>query len=342
MCADAILPEYEPLLKYDVDCAELVTGWQSADMPLKDALQRMEALALEAQASGNNANYRCAELLLGVMQGYRADLDESSRHFERAQTRFEEASSHRHMIGAILHQGTQYRLQGNSSRACFLFHAAYDAAKELDYMEMLAHAACNEGLMLLSGGQLEDAQAKLEEAYAIATALPTGEQQQELFCEIHHGLASLYCRLEKFDLAWIHALDALTIAHDLEKPLLLGYANRAMAEVLSAISSRPSNAAPTRSSDPDHYFDAASSAFHEVNAEGELARTLYMQALSLADRGNRVRALRVLQQAMILFTRLSMADDAANANEAQIRLLEDVSSSVSRKQATDPKEGRAD
>jgi tetratricopeptide (TPR) repeat protein len=328
MCAaSAVLPEQEPTPEFNNRCTELLQRWQSGDLPFKDAVTRMESLSREAQESKIPANHGRAELLLGVMQGYRANLDVSIRHFERARVLFEQVGNRRRIVGAILNLGESYRLKGNFSRARQLFRAAYEAAEEIGNTETQANAACNEGLMLLSMEHIESARTALEKAYLLAVQGQNSEQQMGLFCEIHHGLASVYVKTGQRDKAWKHAFNALTLARAIEQPLMLGFANRAMGEVLSALGVLPQYADSTLSRDPDDYYRAASEAFQDIKAEGEVARTMYVHALSLAARGRGMTAARKLQQAMIIFTRLGMADDAAKAAHAQMNVLANTSSS---------------
>ena len=66
----------------------------------------------------------------------------------------------------------------------------------------------------------------------------------------------------------------------------------------------------------DHLYQRYSEA-----AEGELAKTMYEHGRSLMRRDKKMPAARKLQQAMVIFTRLGMVDDAAKAAEAQLMVL---------------------
>jgi hypothetical protein len=70
--------------------------------------------------------------------------------------------------------------------------------------------------------------------------------------------------------------------------------------------------------DPDEYFRLAIDVFREMNMEAERARTVFAHARSLAHRGRKTMAVRMLQQVMVMFTDLGMVDDAAKAAQAQI------------------------
>lgn len=98
-----------------------------------------------------------------------------------------------------------------------------------------------------------------------------------------------------------------------------GYANRALAEIISVNPVPPMDKRFVN--DPNVYFQAANDAFLEIHAEGEVARTIYAHALSLLRAGRQMMAARKLQLAMIIFTRLGMVDDAARAAETQLEVL---------------------
>jgi len=131
-------------------------------------------------------------------------------------------------------------------------------------------------------------------------------------------MAVIHLRQGDAKAAWGQALKALEASEKSGKPLQRGYANRIMGEVITELKESPE---PPLPSDPDEYFRTALAAFREINAEAELARTMYAHALSMAARGRRMIAARKLQQVMIIFTRLGMVDDAARAAEAQLSVI---------------------
>jgi tetratricopeptide (TPR) repeat protein len=279
-------------------------------------------MSREAQADGHAANQGRAELLLGVLQGYRANLDASIRHFERARALFEQAGNRPRAIGCILNLGESYRLQGNFTRARQLFRAASDAAREINDASTESIALCNEGQMLLSMDQPESARASLKKAADVAEKIALEDEREELQCEIEYGMARALLKLNDRDGAWKAALESRRLALKYsDQPLLIGIASRGIGEVLTALGSLPPDSDPDLSSDPDTWFHASTEAFQSIKADGEAARTMYAHALSLSERGKGMQAARKLQQAMIIFTRLGMADDAAKAAQAQMKVL---------------------
>ncbi len=322
-------PEFEALVK------DIHRRWESGELPFQDALEQMMRLGREAEANQQPCNQGRVELLLGVMQGYRANLDASIRHFERARDLFERAHNRKRAIGAILNLGESYRLKGDFTRARQLFHTVSEVAVTTGMLDTQAIASCNEGLMLSSMGRCEQARdvllkaAELTERMKAAPSSPEDAHiADEINCELYSGLATVYLRLNDPEEAWRCAIRSYRLAAAMGEPLLIGFANRAMGETLSAIMAMEHDADdtalmidPDLPSDPDDYFRASGEAFQEIKADGEIARTMYVHALSLRARGKGMMAARKLQQAMIIFTRLGMADDAAKAARAQMDVL---------------------
>lgn len=315
-------PDHEPTPEFDSQLVLVFDRWERSELPARDAIARMEAMSREAQADGQAANQGRAELLLGVVQGYRANLDASIRHFERARALFEQAGNRSRALGCVLNLGESYRLQGNFTRARQLFRAASEAAREIGEADTEAIALCNDGLMLLSLDQPENALAVLTKAREIARLITVADDREELECEIEYGLASTHLRLNDAPAAWTHALAARELAGRYpNQPLLAGLANRGLGEVLTALGALPEGSDASLPADADTYFQTSIEAFQSINADGEAARSVFTHALSLAARQQGVSAARKLQQAMIIFTRLGMTDDAAKAAQAQMRVL---------------------
>ena len=315
-------PVQEPTEEFNARLSAIFDKWERNEIPAKDALAQIEAMSQEAQADGHAANQGRAELLMGVLQGYRANLDASIRHFERARALFEQAGNRPRAIGCILNLGESYRLQGNFTRARQLFRAASDAAREVDDPESESIALCNEGQMLVSMDQPESARASLLRAHEVASRITTTDSREELLCEIDYAMTIALIKLKDLPGAWKSALASREMAlRYADQPLLSGLASRAMGEVVTALGTLPADADPALSSEPDTWFHASTEAFQSIKADGEVARTMYAHALSLSARGQGMQAARKLQQAMIIFTRLGMADDAAKAAQAQMKVL---------------------
>jgi hypothetical protein len=142
-----------------------------------------------------------------------------------------------------------------------------------------------------------------------------------MLCEVYHGLAVIFLNDGDVHAAWKKAKLALRTARTINQPLAVGQASRTMGEVLTTLEAPPEDVGGEFSVDPDEHFKASVAAFEELDSEGEVARTLHAHARSLAKRGKRVPAARKLQQAMLVFARLGMVDDAAKAAEAQAEIF---------------------
>jgi len=324
------LPQNEPTPEFNARCIAVLDNWESGSLPFKDAMDQMNTLGQEAKERDCLPDQGRVELLLGIMQGYRANLDASISHFERARNLFERAGNRRRAIMAVLNLGESYRLKGNFTRARQLFRAAYEGAKELGVVETQTIAAYNEALMLHSLGHPESAKNLLEKALQLATGIPDDRMDQriELTCECQAALAEVYLKLNKPAEAWKMCLAAYNLACEIKQPLQMGSVHRSLGEVLTALTFLPNDAPAAMSSEPDDHFRTATEAFQEIKADGEVARTMYVHALSLAERGRSMTAARKLQQAMIIFTRLGMADDAAKAAKAQMEVIANTTQGV--------------
>lgn len=313
-----ILPEFRA--RYNA----IFDQWQNGAVPFAEAAAKIEMLKQEAIVAGHAANQGGTELTLGIMQGLRGNLNESIIRFERALSLFEKVGNRERAATCILNLGESYRLKGNFAQAHHYFHAAYEAAVEQGNVKTQVTALANEGQMFVSLKQFDEARAALEQAYVLCRdswtvddARDEGARKDNL-CEIHHALAELYLDAGQVKPAWEHAKQALKIAQELQLTYRLGFAYRAIAEVLTELGTPDDTSI---SPDPDEHFQSANAAFREVKAEGELAKTMIAHGKSLAKRGKRMAGARKFQQAMVIFTRLGMTDDATKAAEMQLGVL---------------------
>jgi tetratricopeptide (TPR) repeat protein len=182
-----------------------------------------------------------------------------------------------------------------------------------------AMAMVNEGLTLLALNQHEMARKVLHEALAICDRWTENlDQRYSLLCELHHGLTRIYVLEGKLEHAWESAQYTLQFAERALQKMHLGLVYRDFGDILTRIKSAPAN---SLFAEPDEYFQRSLEVFRELNMEAEMARTIYAQALSMAQRGRKTTAARKLQQVMIMFTTLGMVDDAAKAAEAQLTVI---------------------
>jgi tetratricopeptide (TPR) repeat protein len=272
------------------------------------------------RAGQHLANLGRVEILLGVMQGYRGNLNVCIQHFQKARDLFAEVGNDARVLKCDLNLGETYRQKGDFGKARELFQEVYETAARLGDIHTQTMALGNAGQMLLSMKQVADAEATLKDAIALAAQWSPefANNQSGFFCEVHHALSVVYLSGKRMELALEQAQKSLHHARMSRQPMSIGFANRTMGEVMAAFDVIPAELlAEGFSADPGDYFRAALEAFTEIDAQGERARTMHAHAKSLAKQGRRMAAARMLQQAMLTFAELGMVDDSAKAAESQ-------------------------
>lgn len=313
----------EPTPEFERDCMGVIQQWEASTLSFQEAIEKLAALQKQAIADEHLVNQGRTEQLLGYLYHYRGNLDDSIYHNERARSLYNRANNIRRVGIIDLNQGENYRFKGDYNRALTLYQSARRIAQELDDLRSQLSALVNEGLALIALEHYPAALQTFLQALALSEQLPPAESdarkrtEGRLLCEIHHGLAMINLYEGKVLEAVSEAEKALDLANTTGDPILRGFANRTMGEALTEINLSQ----PAGNHDPDVYFREAIEAFKTLNAEAELARTMYVQAKSLAKRGRKSTAVRILQQVMIIFSRLGMVDDAARTAETQLALI---------------------
>lgn len=304
---------------FDARCQAIRQQWQSGDLSFKDAVATLDGYAREAATHNQPHNEGMAHLMLGILQHYRGNLNRSIQHYERARTLFASVDDKLLVTRVDLNLGENYRYKGDFNHALNLYRAAFNMAKEINHIQMQTIAAVNEGLTLSASQRFSSAHR------AFQTALDLSSQWTEelelidsVLCEVYYGLSKTFTEQGDLDAAWDMALESWKIAERNPQPMHIGFAYRTIGRVIAHRGGSPH---PDFSSEPDEYFQAAIDAFKGINAEVEVARTKFAQALAWSAKGHRLPAARLLQQVMVSFTRLGMVGDAARAAEAQGKLL---------------------
>lgn len=303
----------------------VLNAWETNQQNYQDTTTALNDLKQESINAANAVHLAIVENAFGILHGYRANYNQSIVHFEAARRLYQQAGALSQLARSDLNLGESYRLKGNYARARTYFHQAYERAKEHNIRSIQTIALTNEGQMWLTLRSYEKARETL------ARALEQGElpwddpepERQRLNrlgnnCETHYAFVDVLLNQENFVEAWQHARRAHDIAKELNRPMRMGFAQRALGNVITYLKTPPDDGF---SSDPDDYYKQALAAFKEVKAEGEVAKTLFAQGKSLVRRGKRRSAATLFQQAMIIFTRLGMTDDAARAAEAQLDVI---------------------
>jgi tetratricopeptide (TPR) repeat protein len=313
----------EPTPEFNTRCMELLAQWEGGQRPVEEVLATLTQMSQEAHTENHLVDQGRAEQLLAYVYHIRGHLETSIHHNERAHRLFMTAGNERRAGIIELNQGENYRFKGNFSRAVRLFQSAQRIAAKYDSLTAQTIATVNEGLVLVTLKQDKEAYRVLNAGFALADQWPldTDSNRQShgrMLSEIYYGKAVIYLRAGEHQRAWSNAVEALRLANSTGDPILRGYANRTIAEVITALGGVPDD---DYAASPDDYFREAMNAFKELDAQAEIARTMFAQAISLGQRGRRTTAARKLQHVMSIFSQLGMVDDAARAAEAQLGLI---------------------
>lgn len=304
-------------------CDAILTQWKSGSLPFGEAQQRLSDLYYIAEQESRPADQGYTELMRGILQGWRANYSASIDHFERARSFFAQVNNREQAMRCTLNIGEALRQHGSFARARQYFQMANASAREIGHIPMQIVSRSNEAQMLITLKQYAPALKALQECFVLREVdwaqwhLPP-ERKDDSYAEITVACATVQLNLQNYGEAWRYALEALDLAERIRLPLRVGMANRAIGEILTVNADGLREGMPN---DPDEFFQRAIKAFREVNTEGEIAKTMLAQGRSLAARGIRTNAARKLQQAMVVFTRLGMVTDAAEAAELQLKLL---------------------
>jgi tetratricopeptide (TPR) repeat protein len=310
----------EPSPDFNARGLAVIERWQLGELPFQDAVKVLNEMSHEATRSGHHANQGRAEHFLGYLQHYHGNLATSIMHYENARALFSLVGNQKRVATIDLNQGENYRNKGEFSRARRLYRSAYEAATALDDLPVKTMAITNEGLSLISLKNYAGARSALEEGLRLAQNWAADDLNLHvLCCEIHHGLATLDLLEDKPQDAWSHAIESVNFARKGGEAISVGYAARILGDVMTEFNPPPE---PDLPATPDEAYRMATDAFKQVNAEGELGRTLYCHAKSLARRQKRRAASLMFREVMVIFTRLGMTDDAAKAAEAQLKVLQ--------------------
>lgn len=321
-------PEPSVSPEVQTETAKLITEWEEGRKPYEVVIERFKVLIGEAEADKRPNDQAQIEYRWALIEAYRGNYENAIRHFENARDLFIAGGMRRRVIACHLNIGETYRLRGNFTRARQYFRISYEAALELGHREMQVTSRINEAQMLVSLGYHDQAEATLLECYDLASEAfppdpdrdPDRMERARLshMVDITKSLATIYSARRQADLAWRYAREAHLMAYSLHVSMLMGFADRAMGE---AVSLSPNRVEEGVNRDPDYYFQQSIQHLRDVNAEAEIARTLLAQGRSLVGRGKRTQATRKLSQAVAIFSRLGLIDEAARAAEEQLKML---------------------
>ncbi len=304
-------------------CDDLLAQWRTGTLAFAEAQKRLHALRAAAAQDSRPADQGYTELIEGILYGWRDNYTASIEHFEAARSLFAQVNNRELVVRCILNIGESQRQNGSFTRARQYFHMANAAARDIGHIPMQIASRSNEAQMLITLKNYEQAHRALQDCFALRdedwTAWGvTNDRKDDFYVEIDIAAATIALARGRFEEAWRYAFDALDTAQRIGVPQRLGMANRMIGEILSVDAS---GLREGMSDDPDEFFQRAIKSFREISADGEIAKTLMAQGRSLARRGAHSTATRKIQQAMVIFTKLGMVNDAAEAADLQLKLL---------------------
>jgi len=305
---------------FEASCQEIMQAWSQAELSAADALARLGELGKAAEEANQIANQARAEHLIGNVHHTIGNLPTSSACYERARRLYMRVNDRRRMATMDMNMGENYRLKGEFLRARRLYRSAYEVARELNDARLQAMSIVNEGLALISLKEYRAARHALQEGQNLLDGHASSIAEAPfIYCYAHHGLASLELLASNPQSAWEHARLALHYAIQDNQALVIGFAWRTLGDAVSALEPLPAD--PELPDNPDDFYRNALDCFRDIQAEGEIGRTLFHHAKSLAARGKRRPAAQLFREAMVIFTRLGMTEDAARAAEAQLLVV---------------------
>jgi tetratricopeptide (TPR) repeat protein len=313
-------PQVDP--NFQVELNGIVFQWQSSQLAYNDALEAIEQLRQRTIRENVPVHEGLIENSLGIMEGYRSNLSKSTKHFEASRRIYEECGAHSRLGNSLLNIGETHRVRGNFQRARAFFQEAYESAREYNNLGTQAIALANEAQIWCSLRQYDSAYDLLLKADALCQ-YPWQDDEPERMtrarmgceCEVQHAFVDVYLYRQNIEDAVKHAQRGLDLAQRVGDAVIIGTANRAMGNALTALY------AHDQSYNPDDYYRAATNSFNEIKAEGEVGKTLLAQGKSMAERGRKRSAAQLFQRAMEIFTRAGMTNDVAMAAEAQLSVI---------------------
>jgi tetratricopeptide (TPR) repeat protein len=314
----------EPTAEFNERCINLLRQWDTGKISSRELLSQLADLSREATSANHAANQGRVEHLQGYVHHYLGNYNTSIMHYEKARRYYVRAGNRGRIATIDLNQGENYRLKGEFSRALTLFRSAYETSESMQHLPMMSFALTNEGLVLVTVKDYENARAALQRAYDLSVEWDRKvydgvvEEAEALRNEIFLGLAEIELAQNRLSSAWDYACESLRNAQAIEEPRATGLAYRILGDVLTAL---PAPVDPSMPTSPDDFYRQAMECFKQVQAEGEIGRTVFAHARSLAARRSRLKAAQMFREAMVIFTRLGMTHDAVRAAEAQLKVL---------------------
>lgn len=312
--------DQNPSREFMERCIPVMKQWEAGTLSFEDTVAQFSVLRQEASDNQHYANQAQIEIMIGVMRGFRSELDIAIQQFRAARMLFEQAGNKERVLLCDTNIAEIEQQKGNLVRARQTYNAAYLEAKRLNSLRVQAICLASIGRIALIQNAVEQARPALEEAEQLVQEAPERARVLGLMCEIYRDLVSVYVLQNEPVLAWSAARNALQTAQENQDLVNLGRANRVIGELLTSIGA-PADAQGDLPTDPDASFQTAISYFREIKADLEIAQTLCSYGESLGKRGQGVNGARKVQQAARIFEQLGLMSEAAKASELQTKIL---------------------
>lgn len=300
--------------------------WERGERDKVDIVQELEKAAQEQYEKGKMGNAARAYHLIGYVYNMTGQGDLSLEAYRKSRRLFKQNNNQYWLALLDLNEGEHFRRRGEIWRARPLYQRAFANAQSIGHLYIQVMAILNEGLALLQADDLAGAQSSLQ--WALEHAQKLDEQPRRvsgLLSEIYYGLANVNVAHKNMPIAYEHAMLALEHAQKAESRHSLGLAAVIMGDVLTSLQNQATPDAPAQeqadsSNQPDTYYEMAIDAFNEINSESDLARAYFARGRSLIKRQEPQKANHDFRQAVAIFARLGLQEEAAAALEAQQRL----------------------
>lgn len=300
-----------PSQMFNEQCLNLVYAFEHVEINEQTAVERLNALAQESLEVGRVGNAGRAYQMMGYIHNITGNKEACVAAYKQSRQLYTRINQEYWQTLLNINEGEHYRRRGDALKARPLYQRAFNMAKSLDMLLWQVIAIVNEGLTLIALEQYDAAHSCLMWGLKHIESIDE-TRRSRIAAEIYYGLAQISLIDHNLPQARAHAEQAVQQAELYESRYAKALTARMMGDVLTAIVRQKPN-----SEDPDPYYERAKTIFQELSAEADVARTLYAQGISLAQRGDQIRAMDLFRESRNIFAKLGMQDEVARASEAQ-------------------------
>lgn len=314
-------PQPDP--RFQQRLSRILQRWRSTELPYQEALKALQALAQEAQLTGQVLHQSMACNSIAHLYSTHGLFDQAIQAMQDSLSLLELCGA-RGRANLMMNNMSEVHLSaGRYDEARVIAQEALERAQALEYPFGILLALDHLGCVAVRQGNYAEACEKLTQVLQLSST-PVHENPTELdkrqlaafrsviLSELAHALLALG------DLSG--AADYICRACDEgqnSQPIALGYAYRVLGDFVTQAGRAPK---AELSDDPDRHYQQAVASFRGVDADVEVAHTYMRQAASLEKRGQKSHAQQALHQAIILYQRLGLKEHAQRAERARTAL----------------------